>query len=306
MESLADYGADYRNFVRELLLHFRELLLVKLAPAESPLLAQILPEERQELRPLAEALSEEDLLRVFDVLTKAESELRQVTDPRVAVELALLKLVQMRRLVPFAELVARVERLAGGALAAPAPQQRDGAALAPRVGARRGPPPLLSGRSSTPPRPAAASPATPPQREADAGERATPGVGAGGLAAAIVAAMIGQCQGRPSLAAPLRGRHREPAGRHAGARAAVRLPRVRAGPRPGVPALARQAAGRALALRIEAGAVAPVVETPTPEAERRQKLREEAEKEPAVQEALDLFDGRVVDVREAMPGREDA
>jgi len=35
-------------------------------------------------------------------------------------------------------------------------------------------------------------------------------------------------------------------------------------------------------------------------------LLEEAEKEPAVQEALDLFDGRVVDVREAKPSGEDA
>jgi len=33
----------------------------------------------------------------------------------------------------------------------------------------------------------------------------------------------------------------------------------------------------------------------------RQRLRQEAEREPAVQEALDLFDGRVVDVREAKP-----
>jgi len=39
---------------------------------------------------------------------------------------------------------------------------------------------------------------------------------------------------------------------------------------------------------------------------KKQRLREEAEKEQAVQEALDLFDGRVVDVREAKPGREDA
>ena len=36
VESLADYGADYRNFVRELLLHLREILLVKLAPAREP------------------------------------------------------------------------------------------------------------------------------------------------------------------------------------------------------------------------------------------------------------------------------
>ena len=53
--------------------------------------------------------------------------------------------------------------------------------------------------------------------------------------------------------------------------------------------------------RLAAAAVAA-----SPEVARKQQLREEAEKEPAVQEALDLFDGRVVDVREAKPGREDA
>ena len=45
---------------------------------------------------------------------------------------------------------------------------------------------------------------------------------------------------------------------------------------------------------------------PAPEEDRRQQLREEAQKEKAVQEALDLFDGRVLDVREAKPSREDA
>jgi hypothetical protein len=75
--------------------------------------------------------------------------------------------------------------------------------------------------------------------------------------------------------------------------------------------LARKASGRGLQVRISAGgAVRPdepaaSVSSP-PEEERRQKLREEAEREPAVQEALDLFDGRVVDVREAKPSREDA
>ena len=50
VESLADYGADYRNFVRELLLHLREVLLVKLAPEGSNSLASVLPEEVDRLR----------------------------------------------------------------------------------------------------------------------------------------------------------------------------------------------------------------------------------------------------------------
>jgi hypothetical protein len=64
-----------------------------------------------------------------------------------------------------------------------------------------------------------------------------------------------------------------------------------------------------VALRVEAGRppASPADEPKVdPQDDKRRKLREEAEREPAVQEALDLFDGRVVDVREAMPGREDS
>ncbi len=83
VEKLSDYGADHRNFARELLLHFREILLLKLAPSDSALLAPIGPDAAARLRPLAEAFSEEELLRAFDVLSRAESELRWAQDPRV-------------------------------------------------------------------------------------------------------------------------------------------------------------------------------------------------------------------------------
>ena len=66
--------------------------------------------------------------------------------------------------------------------------------------------------------------------------------------------------------------------------------------------LASRAAGRNLKLRIGAGAPAPdapVEAAPSPAEVRRERLLKEAQKEPAVQEALDLFDGRLVDVREA-------
>src|SRR5262245_12126090 len=105
VERLANAGADYRNFVRELLLHFREILVLKVAPPDSPLLVQILPEERARLSSVVAGYSEEDLLRIFDVLTAMETELRLAQDPRVMLEMALLKLVQLRKLLPFAELV---------------------------------------------------------------------------------------------------------------------------------------------------------------------------------------------------------
>ena len=300
VESLADYGADYRNFVRELLLHLREVLLVKLAPPGSALLSQILPEETQELRGFADALSEEDLLRGLELLTRAESELRSVTDPRVALDLVLLKLVQLRRLVPFVEVVARVERLLGGAPEAPAVARP----VAPRALPEPRRIPAAAPAAVSRPAPAPARPAvleTPPP--ADEAAAAAPAGSAGG----VLAAMLGQCQGRPSLAAPLRAA----AARTEGDTLVLELPpdflTFAKEHSDDYRALARKA-GHTHALRIEAGSAASALEraAPSPETVKRQKLREEAEKEPAVQEALDLFDGRVVDVREALPGREDA
>jgi len=294
VESLADYGADYRNFVRELLLHLREILLVKLAPPQSPLLHAVLPEELDRLGALAAALSEEDLLRGLDVLTEAESELRNAPDPRVALDLVLLKLVQLRRLLPFAELVARVERLSGGAPVGAPPPPRILAPRAPAVfdGSAAAPRPAAPHPAARPEEPPLAAPPPRPRRPEDA----------------LLATMTGLCQGRPSLAAPLR----VAGARLEGDKLFVEVPadflefgRMHADE---YRDLARKAAGRNLHVEI-AAAEAALAELPaaaaSPEEERRQKLRGEVEKEPAVQEALDLFDGRVVDVREAKASGED-
>ena len=281
VEGLADYGADYRNFTRELLLHFRELLLLKLAPEGSGLLSAILPEERARMKPLSEAFSEEDVLRVFDVLTQAETDLRNAPDPRVTLELALLKLVQMRRLMPFVELVDRVERLAGGA----------GAPATPPVVSRPAPAALRPAPApAAPPTAAPAPPAGPPE-----------------AASAILAAMIELGAARPSLAQPLRSATARLEGDTLVvelapdfvAFAGMHLDEYRD--------LAKRAAGRPLKVRVGAGAAPSDPETPpSPEQVKRERLRKEAEREPAVQEALDLFEGKVVDVREAKPAKESA
>jgi DNA polymerase-3 subunit gamma/tau len=291
VESLADYGADYRNFARELILHFRELLLLKVAPAESALLAAVLPEERQRLRPLAEAFSEEDLLRVFEALTGAETEMRTAPDPRVTLELALLKLVQMRRLVPFAELVDRVERLASGA----GPSARP---LSVTPAPPRAPAPTIAPPRAAAPVAAAAPAPVPPAPSAPS----APAEGA----AAILQEMIARCQARPSLVQPLRGAQARLDGdvlvlevtADFGAFASMHADEYRD--------LARQAAKRSLKVQIGQGASAAEEPAPPPSPEelKRQRLRQEAEREPAVQEALDLFEGKVLDVREAKPVKE--
>ena len=69
--------------------------------------------------------------------------------------------------------------------------------------------------------------------------------------------------------------------------------------------LAKKAAGRPLRIQVGQGAaVAEPEAPPSQEQVKRQRLRKEAEREPAVQDALDLFEGKVVDVREAKPAKE--
>ena len=174
-----------------------------------------MPEERERLRPLAAAFSEEDLLRVFEVLTKVETDLRWAQDPRVTLELALLKLV--------ADAAADALRRAGGARRAAGRR---------RAGARRaGPPPAAAPRAAggraaahrvRPPRaapPAGAAPAARRRRRrARAAARAAAprraADGPDGLLAAHVALAAGAAVAGPAAArrAGARGR------RHAGAR----------------------------------------------------------------------------------------
>jgi DNA polymerase-3 subunit gamma/tau len=268
VEKLSDYGADYKNFARELLLHLREILVLKLAPADSPLVAPLGVETAKQLRPLAEALSEEELLRAIDVLSRVEAELRWAQDPRVTLELALLKLVQLRRLVPFAELVARLERLEGGGSAVAAP--RPAVALP-----RPAPAPLAA---AAPPKPAAP---------------------AAGDAPALLAAMIQVA--RTSLGAALRSASAAFEGDVLVLSVTPDFAAFAATHGEEYDALATQAAGRRTKVRIAAGAPVAAATSAAPSAaeEARQKMRKEAEQEPAVQEALDLFSGKVVDVREA-------
>ncbi|MET0554383.1 MAG: hypothetical protein ABW221_15170, partial [Vicinamibacteria bacterium] len=300
VERLSDYGADYRNFNRELLLHFREILLLKLAPEDSALLSQLVPEERERMRPLCAAYSEEDLLRVFDVLIKVEQDLRWAQDPRVTLELALLKIVQMRRLLPWSDLVARVERLAGGAPApAPAPPR---VALAPAA-----PVPASAPRAAATPEPARPAAARPPAPEppppaAEDEPEAPPASGG------LLGAMLALVQARPSLAQPLRSAQVvEEADAVVLKVTADFLPLARMHADE-YRDLAKKASGRARALRIEeGGGVAPPAGTPeatvaASETDKK-RLHEEAARQPAVKEMLDLFGGRIVDVRESKEER---
>ncbi|HSQ19719.1 MAG TPA: DNA polymerase III subunit gamma/tau [Blastocatellia bacterium] len=103
-------GYDLRNFSRELMVHIRAMLVVKIAGFDSELVQ--LPEtEADTLKRLGEFFSEQDLLRFFSILTKTEQDIRSSSQPRFQLEIGLVKLAQARRLYLLEEALGRIEAL---------------------------------------------------------------------------------------------------------------------------------------------------------------------------------------------------
>ncbi len=110
VELAIERGYDLRLLCRELARATRDLLILSVDPkrATDPDVAG--EAERERLIALAGQYSREDLLRAFDLLTKAEQEVRVSDQPRYNLEMALLRLMHLRKLVPLAELLGIAER----------------------------------------------------------------------------------------------------------------------------------------------------------------------------------------------------
>jgi DNA polymerase III subunit gamma/tau len=138
-------GYDLRLVVRELARLTRDLLVVTVDPsrASDPEIAA--EGERERLQAVAAKFSPEDLMRAFDVLTKAEAEIRASMQPRYHLEMALLRWIHLRRLVPLSDLIQNLDKgappgsPARGAApqAAPAPRPAGNAATVRAVEARK-------------------------------------------------------------------------------------------------------------------------------------------------------------------------
>src|SRR5499427_812618 len=109
IDDLVMRGHDLRNFCRDLLGHLRDLLVAKVATGDELLEAAVC--DRRELDRQSALFSESDLVRFFHSLSETETKLRTATHPRYQLEVGLVKLMEMRRLQPIAELVARIAAL---------------------------------------------------------------------------------------------------------------------------------------------------------------------------------------------------
>ena len=124
VEELSERGQDLGRLVLDLLEHLRHLLLVQ-HMGHVPDSLPVTEETKELLRAQATQLPEPTVLRLIDLLAVAVEDTRQGADPRLPLELALVKVTRPHADLSRESLAHRVELLearpAGATAAAPAP-----------------------------------------------------------------------------------------------------------------------------------------------------------------------------------------
>lgn len=103
--TLVSRGTDLRTFTRDLIKHFRDLLVCKVIKTDLEQAIDLTSEELARLKQAAEGLSEEHLALILTELIKAESEVKFASWPRVALEMSLLKISYLHTFATIKEAI---------------------------------------------------------------------------------------------------------------------------------------------------------------------------------------------------------
>jgi DNA polymerase III gamma/tau subunit len=113
IEELSEQGQDLGRLVMDLLEHLRHLMLVQhmgAVPASLP----VTEETRERLRAQANQLGEATVIRLVDLLAVAVEDMRQGGDPRLPLELALVKVTRPGADLSRESLAYRLDQLEQG------------------------------------------------------------------------------------------------------------------------------------------------------------------------------------------------
>ena len=169
---VVDQGLSLQQYVRELIARMRDLLMMKLGLRDKVLGGE---EEKTELAWRAEAFSEQDLIRYFDLLLRLESDIKGTSQPRFHLEIGLVKLAKAAHIRDIEDVLRDLKQGPDG----PSPSSREPAgqtarpaqpapAENPRPAASAPPPrpapqPSLAPKPPAPQSPSRAAAATAPQ-----------------------------------------------------------------------------------------------------------------------------------------------
>ena len=110
VQTLAESGRDYDQFMRDMAAHLRHLLVVQTL-GEVPDSFAVTAEHSDRLASQAEALGQGELLRAVDLLAAALAAVKEGSEPRLQLEVALLKATQPQADQTVQALMQRIDRL---------------------------------------------------------------------------------------------------------------------------------------------------------------------------------------------------
>jgi len=108
VDKVIESGYDLRFFYKELVQHFRNLLLVKSAKNPQDLLP-LNEEDMNDLKEEAKKASEEELLRYLVALQQGEPGLKFSSHPRIYLEVFLVKLSHFKKITPLKDVIQELE-----------------------------------------------------------------------------------------------------------------------------------------------------------------------------------------------------
>jgi DNA polymerase III subunit gamma/tau len=163
VQSLSESGRDFTQFMRDLSAHLRHLFVVQTL-GHVPDSFSVAAEQTDRLAAQADRLSQGEILRAIDFLASAIAAVKDGSEPRIQLEMALLKATQPQADLSLQALMFRIDQLEA-ALGKPEGGARSGesteGASAPAAASSANAP---AATSSTTASPARASASAPPSR----------------------------------------------------------------------------------------------------------------------------------------------
>jgi DNA polymerase III subunit gamma/tau len=167
VQRLSESGRDFTQFMRDLSAHLRHLFVVQTL-GEVPDSFSVTAEHTDRLAAQAERFGQGEIVRAIEFLAAAISAVKDGADPRIQLELALLKATQPQADLSLGALMFRIEQL----------ERRLGGTASTGAG---------EAAPSAPPQPSAGEADAPPPREAAARSAGGPAAAAPAAATALAA-----------------------------------------------------------------------------------------------------------------------
>ncbi len=113
IDSLSEQGFDFRAFAKELAQFFRDLLIASVVKQPGDVL-ELSKEELAAVKELVAASSEDQLTLLLSEVMKAEADVRNSSLPRIALEMALIRASFLSSLKPVREIIKNLDSLSRG------------------------------------------------------------------------------------------------------------------------------------------------------------------------------------------------